>query len=169
MADQVILFKEQQRFRQFWLWAIILGAAALFWAGFIYQVALGGQFGNRPVSDVQLAVLFALMGVCMPWFFYYVKLTTEVKPGEMRLQLRPFHVRPVVIHLHVVRHYEKVLYNPVRDYGGWGIRWGFKGKAYNMSGNEGVKLYFYNHEPLLIGSQDADKLFEAIKLAKELK
>ncbi|GAB3201666.1 hypothetical protein ABID22_001418 [Pontibacter aydingkolensis] len=169
MSDQVILYSEQQRFKQFWLWAIILGAAAIFWAGFIYQVLLGEQFGNRPVSDVQLAILFALMGVGMPWFFYQMKLTTEVRPGEIHIRFWPFHVRPVIIHLHLVRDFEKVTYNPIGDYGGWGIRWGFKGKAYNMSGNEGVQLRFYNRKPLLVGSQDAVALFEAIKLAKELR
>ena len=169
MSDHVILYREQQRFKQFWLWAIILGAAAVFWAGFIYQVILGGQFGNRPVSDVQLAILFALMGVGMPWFFYQMKLTTEVRPGEIQVRFWPFHVKPKIIPLHLVRDFEKVTYNPIGDYGGWGIRWGFKGKAYNMSGNEGVKLHFYNRKPLLIGSQDATALYEAIKLAKELR
>ena len=169
VPDNVILYREQQRFKQFWLWTIILGAAAIFWAGFVYQVLMGGQFGNRPVSDVQLAVLFALMGIGMPLFFYNIKLTTEIRPGLIEVRLWPFHVRAVVIHLHLVRDYEKVIYNPIKDYGGWGIRWGFKGKAYNMSGNEGVKLHFYNRESLLIGSQDATGLFEAIKLAKELR
>ena len=169
MSDKIILFREKQRFKQFWLWAIILGAASVFWAGFIYQVMLGGQFGNRPVSDVQLTVLFVLMGIGMPWFFYQMKLTTVVGPGEVNVRLWPFHVKPVTIPLHLVRDFEKVVYSPISDYGGWGIRWGFKGKAYNMSGNEGVKLYFYNRKPLLIGSQDAVALYEAIKLAKELK
>ena len=167
VSDKIILFREEQRFRQFWLWAVILGAAAIFWAGFIYQIILGGELGKRPVSDVQLVVLFALMGIGMPLFFFNIKLTTEVRPGEVLVKLWPFHRQPVKLPLHLVRDFEKVVYNPIRDYGGWGIRWGFKGKAYNMSGNEGVKLYFYNRKPLLIGSQDAVGLCEAIKLAKE--
>lgn len=169
MSEKTILYREQQRFRQFWLWAIILGTAAMFWAGFVYQVALGGEFGNRPVSDVQLAVLLALLGVGMPLFFYQMRLTTTVSPGEVQVRLWPFHVKPVTIPTHTIRHFEHITYNPITDYGGWGIRWGLKGKAYNMSGNEGVKLYFYNSKPLLIGSQDAASLYEAIKLAKEMK
>ena len=42
-----------------------------------------------------------------------------------------------------------------------------KGKAYNVSGNEGVLLHFYDKKPLLIGSQRAGELFEAIRQAKE--
>jgi hypothetical protein len=169
VSKNIILYKEQQRFRQVWLWVIILGASAIFWAGFIYQVLLGGQFGNRPISDIQLVILFVLMGIGMPWFFYQMKLTTEVMPNELRIRLWPFHVRPVVIQMHLIKDYDQITYNPISDYGGWGIRWGVKGKAYNMSGNRGVKLTFYNRRPLLIGSQDAGRLYDAIKLAKELK
>ncbi|WP_299825342.1 DUF6141 family protein [uncultured Pontibacter sp.] len=169
MAGQFILYREQQRFKQFWLWVVILGTTAIFWAGFIYQVLLGGAFGNRPVADVQLAILFALIGVGMPWFFYKMKLTTEVRQGELQVRFWPFHARPVTIPLHLVRDYEKITYNAIRDYGGWGIRWGTKGKAYNVSGGEGVQLHFYDRDPLLIGSQNAIALYNAIKLAKERK
>ncbi|SFG86400.1 DUF6141 family protein [Pontibacter chinhatensis] len=165
--DQVILYREQQHFRQFWLWVVVLGVASIFWVGFVYQVLLGGQYGNRPVSDVQLSILFVLVGLGLPYFFYRMSLTTEVRPGVVQVRFWPFHVKPREIPLHLVRDYEQVVYNPIGDYGGWGIRWGFKGKAYNMSGNEGVKLYFYNRKPLLIGSQRADELFRALTEAKK--
>ncbi|WP_439881473.1 DUF6141 family protein [Pontibacter sp. MBLB2868] len=170
MTEQkIILYREQQRFKQFWLWIIILGAASLFWAGFFYQVIERGKFGDNLVSDAQLVILFALMGLGLPYFFYAMKLTTEVLPGEVRVQLWPFHLRPVSIPMHLVRDFRPISYSPIQDYGGWGIRWGHKGKAYNMSGNEGVLLLFYNRRPLLIGSQSPHKLFEAVRLAKDLK
>ncbi|RIJ36911.1 DUF6141 family protein [Pontibacter oryzae] len=169
MSKKTILYRERQRFRQFWLWAVVLGVAALFWAGFVAQVMLGHTFGSRPVSSVQLVVLVLLFGVGLPYFFFRMSLTTEVLPGELWVRFRPFHLRPVKIPLHLVREYERISYNPIQDYGGWGIRWGFKGKAYNMSGNRGVKLYFYNHKPLLIGSQRPDELYQAIAQAKELR
>jgi hypothetical protein len=31
-------------------------------------------------------------------------------------------------------------YRPIAEYGGWGIRWGKSGKAYNAYGNIGVQL-----------------------------
>ncbi|TPE43997.1 DUF6141 family protein [Pontibacter mangrovi] len=170
MADeQIILYRERQRFRQLWLWVVVLGVAAIFWVGFVYQVLMGGLYGNRPVPDVQLSILFVLVGLGLPYFFYSMSLTTEVQPGQVLVRFWPFHIKPVRIPLHLVRDYERVTYNPIGDYGGWGIRWGFKGKAYNMSGNEGVKLYFYNKGPLLIGSQNAGELFQAISEAKKAK
>ncbi|GAB3537400.1 hypothetical protein GCM10027443_30290 [Pontibacter brevis] len=169
MAEQKILFRERQRFKQFWLWVVVLSVAAIFWAGFVSQVLLGGSFGSNPVSNVQLIVFFVLIGLGLPVFFYSMRLTTVVHPGELQVRFWPFHLRPKRIQLHSVRDYARVTYNPIGDYGGWGIRWSFRGKAYNMSGNEGVQLLFYNQKPLLIGSQNAAALFEAIRQAKEMK
>lgn len=166
MKNAQVIFRERQRFKQFWLWALILGIAATFWAGFIYQVVLGGAFGNRPVTDVQLSIMLALIGFGLPFFFYWMSMTTEVQTGVLFVRFKPFHLKPVRIPLHTVRTYEKVTYNPISDYGGWGIRWGAKGKAYSMSGREGVQLYFYNQKPLLIGSQRATELFRAIEQSK---
>ncbi len=146
---------------------IILGVAILIWTGFVYQVLLGGAFGNKPASDMQLAILAALIGVGLPYFFYKMSLTTEVYPGELQVRFWPFHLKPVTVPLHELREYEQVTYNPIGEYGGWGIRWTFNGKAYNVYGNRGVKLYFYNRKPLLIGSQRADELFKAITLARQ--
>lgn len=163
------LYVERQRYNQFWLWVVILGVASIFWIGFICQVLLGGALGSDPVSTFELIVLFVLIGLGLPYFFYRMSLTTEVKPGEVRVRFWPFHLRPVKIPLHLVRDYELITYNPIADYGGWGIRWGFRGKAYNMSGNEGVQLHFYNKKPMLIGSQRAQELYKAIGRAKEMR
>lgn len=162
------MFREKQRFTQFWLWALLLGLAAILLAGFVYQVLLGGTFGNRPLSDVPLSIMVALISFGLPFFFYWITLTTEVMPGMLQVRFRPFHLKPVRIPLHTVRDIEKVTYNPIGEYGGWGIRWGTKGKAYSTSGREGVLLRFYNQQSVLIGSQHAKELFQAIEQAKAL-
>ena len=46
-----------------------------------------------------------------------------------------------------------VKYNPILDYGGWGIRYRFKTKAYNIKGNKGVRIYLKNGKNILFGSQ----------------
>ncbi|WP_161889243.1 DUF6141 family protein [Pontibacter russatus] len=167
MAAQQVLFREEQHFRQTWLWVVVLGVSAIFWSGFVAQVLLGNSFGSRPASDVELILLFLLMGIGLPFFFYRMSMTTVVQPGELQARFWPFHLRPVRIPLRTLRGYERITYKPLRDYGGWGIRWGMKGKAYNVSGNEGVLLHFYDKKPLLIGSQRAKELFDAIRQAKE--
>jgi hypothetical protein len=51
-----------------------------------------------------------------------------------------------------VEDYQVITYNPVRDYGGWGIKTGKKGRAYNVSGNWGLMLTLKNGKSVLIGT-----------------
>lgn len=44
-------FKEEQRFRQVWLWAIVIVTCAIPWVGMIIQVILGQKVGNNPAPD----------------------------------------------------------------------------------------------------------------------
>ena len=54
-------------------------------------------------------------------------------------------------------------YSPIREYGGWGFRYGRSGKAYNVMGNRGVQLELKSGERVLLGSQKAEDLAAAIQ------
>ncbi|MFA6241820.1 MAG: hypothetical protein WC655_12880 [Candidatus Hydrogenedentales bacterium] len=73
------------------------------------------------------------------------------------------------IPLDQVRVHSPVTYRPLRDAGGWGIRFGkFDGRTttfFNMRGNEGVFLDMEKH-PYIIGSQDPKALARAIEKAR---
>lgn len=59
-------------------------------------------------------------------------------------------------------------YRPILEFGGWGVRfgWGARGKAYNVSGTQGVQLVLTNGRRLLLGSRKADALARAINEAR---
>ena len=69
-----------------------------------------------------------------------------------------------VIPLDNIKKCEVRKYSPIKECGGWGIKYGRKGKAYNVSGNFGVQLEFTKGKPLLIGSQNPEKLARVIKM-----
>ncbi len=59
-------------------------------------------------------------------------------------------------------------YRPLREYGGWGVRWaGKRGTAWNAHGNRGAQLVLCDGKRLLIGSQRAEELAAAIERARE--
>lgn len=64
----------------------------------------------------------------------------------------------------VVRKYSSLL-----EYGGWGIRFGRNGKAYNIKGNKGLQLKFKNGSALLIGTQKAEELQKVLNEIKILR
>jgi len=88
-----------------------------------------------------------------------------VHADRLCVRLFPFHIRHREIAAEDLSECYARTYKPIREYGGWGIRCGFRkgiGRAYNMSGNKGVQLVFKNGKKLLIGSQRCDELAQAI-------
>ncbi len=57
---------------------------------------------------------------------------------------------------------EAVDYQPLRQYGGWGLRGLGSNRAYNVSGSQGVRLQLRNGDVVMIGSQRAAELALAI-------
>ncbi len=55
-----ILFKEKQRFQQWWLWLIFLGVNLFFLYGVFKQVIGGQQFGDKPMSNTGLLIATGL-------------------------------------------------------------------------------------------------------------
>ena len=61
---------------------------------------------------------------------------------------------------------QAVTYNPLGEYGGWGIR-GYKGdQCLNARGNEGVRLLLSGDDKLLVGSARPDELASALRPAE---
>jgi hypothetical protein len=58
-------------------------------------------------------------------------------------------------------------YNPLLEYGGWGVRLGPKGWGYMTAGNEGVQLRLRRGLPVLIGSTRPRELEAAIRAGVE--
>jgi len=58
-------------------------------------------------------------------------------------------------------------YNPLLEYGGWGVRLGPRGWGYMTSGNEGVQLRLRKGLPVLIGSKHPPELEAAIRARVE--
>ncbi|MHC4386604.1 MAG: hypothetical protein ACYSUG_06395, partial [Planctomycetota bacterium] len=57
------------------------------------------------------------------------------------------------------------LYSPIAEYGGWGIRFGKSGGAYNLRGSQGIQLILKNGKNFLIGTQQPDDFIQAVQTA----
>ena len=159
------LYREVQYFRQLWLWILVLGISFVSLWGMVQQLFLGKPFGNNPAPDTVLIVIVIVFGFGFPYAFYKMNLTTEVRSDGIYYRFFPFHLSPRKIGFAELAKYEARTYHAIRDYGGWGIRYGRKGKVYNVSGNRGVQLEFSNGNRLLFGSQKPDEFVTALNLA----
>jgi hypothetical protein len=159
------LYRETQHFRQLWLWVLVLFISLLSLYGLVQQLFLGTPLGNNPAPDTVLVIIAVVFGLMLPVFLYKTNLTTEVHSDGLYIRFFPFHLSFHRIALEDIKEFEARTYRPLRDYGGWGIRYGRQGKAYNVSGNRGVQLVLSDGKQLLIGSQKPDELAEALSLA----
>ena len=163
--DRGIIFREIQHFRQIWLWALLTSISLLIIYAMVQQLLLGKPFGSNPAPDLALVIIGIIFGLGFPIFFYFLNLTTEVRKDGLYYRFSPFHRSFRRIALEDLTSYEARTYSPVKNYGGWGIRYGQGGIAYNVSGNRGVQLELANDKRILIGSQRPEELAEAIRRA----
>lgn len=99
-----------------------------------------------------------LLAVALLWT---MKMRTHV--DEQGIRIRLLYIVRRRIEFKEIANAEAVTYRPLRDYGGWGVRLGPKGKTYNMRGDRGVQLTLTNGGRVLIGSQRADELCRIIQ------
>jgi hypothetical protein len=111
-----------------------------------------------------LAVVVSLGVAVLLWTN---RLTTEVRTDGILVRYFPFHRRWRQFPAQELSECYARRYRPIREYGGWGIRYGWHGRAYNVSGNEGVQLVFKDGKRLLIGSKRPGELETAIRSIME--
>ena len=142
-------FTEQQRFRQWWLWALLGGLALL-------TLLLG---------PVTWPGFLAVGGIAL--FIYSLRLSTEVREDGIYYRLRPLHRSFRRIGWDEIETYEAETYRPLREFGGWGIRWAPGRIAYSVSGDEGVRIEREDGRTVLLGSRRPEALADAIEAARD--
>lgn len=167
LRREKVFFHEVQKFTQIWLWLIILFITGLAWFGFIRQILIRIPFGQHPAPNIVMIITWVIAGVFLPAFIGSTKLVTEVRGNGLYIQYFPFHLSPRRIAFDKLQNYEVRVYRPLLEYGGWGIRYGTKGQAYNMAGNRGVQLVLIDGKRILIGSQKPEEMVKAIDTAIE--
>lgn len=143
-------FEEIQRLPRVWL-LVPLAPAAL-----VAVSALAGE----PMRASDLLIGAVVLGSVACWMASLALITT-VSEEEVTVHYRGlFKTRRVAIG--AIRSARARTYRPILEYGGWGIRLGRSGWAYNASGNRGVQLEIDDTRPLLIGSRRPEELARAI-------
>ncbi|TDX00387.1 hypothetical protein [Dinghuibacter silviterrae] len=136
---------EQQRFNQKWILLLEIALAAVGTAIAIAAIA-------SKVTGILPAVspLLAILGIIA--LFRTMKLEIEIQNDFIRFRFFPLRIRWKIIPKADIRQIAVVKYNPIKDYGGWGIRIGSKGWAYTVKGNDGISILLASGKHILIGT-----------------
>ena len=163
--DQPILFEERQKHTQWWGWAPVVLLALLAWLVLYLQVVRGTPVGSQPAPDAVVWALWGVFGVALPAFLLVIQLRTRVDGEALVAQWWPLRARRIP--LEEITSARPVHFKAMREWGGYGIRWHPKrGWAYLCKGGAGVQLEIEGKRPFLIGSQDAERLAQAIEDAR---
>jgi hypothetical protein len=158
------VFKEEQRFRQVWL-MVLLGFSLLVPIALITNEYLKE---NTTLSTNEF--VGTLIGIIASVLFVFLfKLTTRIDEKGIHYQFFPFHLSMRILLWSEIAKAAVRTYDPIGEYGGWGLRYSFnkkKGNAVNVSGDIGIQLTLKSGKKLLIGTQKKEAVTSILKTYK---
>ena len=161
--DDALLYHEEQRFRQVYLWLALLAGFAII--GVAATVLWSGEKGLVILILIPFAML---VGISI--LMRMGRLTTEVRESGLYVEFSPLESRQK-ISLESVTSCKAVRYSSWKygcgpgkgGFGGGGYCGHGGGKAFVVRGNRGLQLDYVDGKHLLIGSQRADELVRAVE------
>lgn len=163
-----VLFKEEQQFRQWWWIVLVLGATIPAMVMSIYalyqQTVRGIQVGDSSAPNGVLIIVLIFLCI-MLWGYFSLKLEVWIDQDGIYYRFFPLIRKNKLISKAEIERFEIRKYNPIIDYGGWGVRYGFGRKwqrAYNVSGNIGLQLYLTDGKKVLFGTQRSQAILYAM-------
>jgi len=145
----MVHFREEQRFE--WYWTVV----------WLIPVAIIGYGLYRHVlSAILLWPALVVIAVAAAWL-NQSKLLTEVRTDGLWIHFVLIWPERTIAWSQI-KSLETITYRPIKDFGGWGVRWAARGIVYSARGKRGVRMVLASGERVLVGSQRADDLARAI-------
>ena len=147
------IFQETQRFRQIWIWVLILG---------ITGISLGSLFLFEKDAPLNIGYLAFPVGMLLllNGLFLGLTLSTRITANSLSFRYYPF-TRWRSYTFEAIDAMELIEYNGLWEYGGWGIKWNGDSWSYTTGGKWGI-LVKTQDKKFLIGTQKPEEAKQAI-------
>lgn len=130
---------------------------------FIIGIALGKNQSEQGTPMLISSVVVVFVAV----LFYFTKLETRLDETGITIRFFPFQRVYYYVKWEELESVQVRKYKPIMEYGGWGLRYSFRnGKAYNISGNQGLQLVLKSGKKFLIGTQKHTELAQFLTQLK---
>ncbi len=149
------VFIEEQRFMQSWILLVVVLTSFLpITLAAKKVIESDGQDQSAIIAMIIVTIVVVLVFVLI----LFLRLRTRIDERGIAYRFIPFHFHARFIPWNEIQKAHVRKYNPISEYGGWGIKGGVlrnkkKGIAYNVSGNIGIQLVLKNGKKVLIGTQ----------------
>jgi hypothetical protein len=158
--EKQVLFEEKQRFTQKWIWILLLMPLLFPLVGLLFPNISNELF---TFNDSGLLINLGVFLSILLMFGFWFELNTEICTDGIYVRFRPFHRKPRFYPWSEIAHCEVRKDKPLLEYGGWGLRMGSGGTAFNVRGNMGLQLVIKGGKRVLIGTQKATELAGVLK------
>lgn len=156
MAEYI--FQEIQRFRQFWIWGILILVTGIVVGSFF--------FSSEATSDWDLAIPLGIIGLV---FLFFIKLELKIRIDQYSLSFSYFpFIKERKYRFEEIDSMELIEYNGLLEYGGWGIKWNLDSWSYTTGGKHGI-LVKTKKKKFLLGTQKPEEAQKAIDQFNEFK
>ncbi|MFC2096926.1 hypothetical protein ACFLSI_01200 [Bacteroidota bacterium] len=157
-----ILYSETQRFPSWMTWMLVFITSVLpFWA-FIQQVLMDIPFGENPMSDTGIYLLF-IMPVCFVFLFSSFKLEVKISHEEIQYKMQPFNKNFKHLNIKDIQTMNIVPAKTMRKYGGRGVKIGMRGRSYFLNGKYALEIIRKNGHHLVFSINKHIELDYALK------
>lgn len=151
-------FQEIQRFRQFWIWAILILVTGIAMASIF--------FSSGAKLDWTLAIPLGIIGLVYLLLFK-LELKTRIDQDSLSFSFFPF-IKERKYSFKDLVSLEVIEYNGLLEYGGWGIKWNGSSWSYTTGGKYGI-LVKTTKKKFLLGTQKPEEAKTAIDQFNEFK
>lgn len=113
--------------------------------------------------------IILLLSILIPGTIFQWTQKTEIDSSNVYIKIKPFVNKQIPIS--DLESWSVKTYKPIKEFGGWGIRLGRNGTAYNIRGNKGLQLVLKSGKKILIGTQkdtELNRVIMSISPDKEL-
>lgn len=160
-----ILFMEQQKFTQWWLWLILIAPIVFLFYNLIRPIIDYSGFaeGNYsftiiPSNDFWISLFIMFLVILL---FLVLRLSTKITKETIIIRFFPFFTK--------IWKWSDITEAHLVTYGfvGYGIRISGKyGTVYNIKGNKGLAITLKNGRKYLLGTQKSEQLEQLLQEIK---
>jgi membrane protein YdbS with pleckstrin-like domain len=156
-VERAVLFEESQLAAP-WAFALVIGVPAFLWYLALTVPAPGTTALRAGAAFATFVGLFVALTL---------RMKVEVTPAALRVEFGWLPLYRDSVPISRIESAQAVEYHPLVQHGGWGLRGSLRqGGLLSARGHEGVQLRLDNGKVVIIGSQRASQLTDALARAR---
>lgn len=136
------------------------------WFWFVASIILSTGVSTGMEESITPAwfvvLVWIIVGIVIPLFVFILRFDLQIEDGEIKFQYFPFHIKPKRLSIKEIQNYKIVRFDPLGDYGGWGIRKKANTIGYITASGRGVIVLLDGEMQLTFGSDQPKELYLAI-------